>query len=171
MPEWFQRLASDKLSFLTTIRPLLRYSLVGGSADPSSYTIHALVREWSWQMHTKHSRAEMVALATLIVGSAVPVNSQRDFWITQRRLLPHADRCAEKYFELIEEGQTRLIDLGPIYHSPLFLRALSNIGTLYMDQAEIEKSKDLYGQALDQALKFQGNDHPSTLDTMQDFGN
>ena len=170
-PEWFQHLASDKLSFLTTIRPLLMNSLVGGSADPSSYTIHALVRELSWQTLTRDSRADLVDLATLIVGSAVPANSQRDFWITQRRLLPHAERCVEKIFEFVKKGKAQPIDLRSTYLSPLSLESLRNIGSLYMDQAVFPKAEELYRLALDEQEKVLGSEHVSTLDTMQDLGN
>ena len=169
-PTWFQRLASDKLSFLTTIRPLLIYSLLEGSAA-SSYTIHVLVQEWSWQMHTIHSRGKLVALAVLIVGSAVPANSQRDFWITQRRLLPHADRCVKKFSEFIGKGQAQLTNLGLNYPTPLFLEALSNLGSLYKDQTEFAKAEELLCLALEQKERLLGSEHLSTLDTMQDLGN
>ena len=74
----------------------------------------------------------------IIVGFAVPSDSSRDYWILQRRLLPHAQACliwGEKDgIELdshvdkggVLEGQRR-VELGYSYVATHF------IGALYSD--------------------------------------
>ena len=43
-------------------------------------------------------RVNFVVLAILIVGFAIPTESEREYWLLQQRLLLHADRCIRQLY-------------------------------------------------------------------------
>ena len=57
-----------------------------------SYSIHPVVHDWCTESISR-GQVDNILLAFTIVGSAVPSQSEPEYWLTQQRLIPHADRC------------------------------------------------------------------------------
>ena len=173
-PAWFHMVAGNKFAFSTSIMLLLDYSIINLNEDASGYSMHPVVQQWAWQMQEASSRAELAALATLVVGSAVPHHSQKDFWVMQRRLLPHADRCARMMSECATKGYALRSDFDANKNteswSTLTSEAFNNLGNLYLDQRKFGQAEDMYVRALAGNEKTLGLDHPSTLQLLNDLG-
>jgi len=45
-------------------------------------------------MQDKAGKMEFLRLAVMIIGSSVPSNTDKEYWVLQRRLLPHAEVLA-----------------------------------------------------------------------------
>ena len=167
IPEWFRTVASSKLAFTQSIKLLLGYSLIEGTEGLSSYSTHPVVHEWAWQMQEEDTRAEYCWLAAVITGVAVPYSSEKEFWVMQRRLLPHADRCVRCGLGGINTSH----DMQR--HSKagiLTSEALHNIGILYADQGKLGEAEKMYQRALQGCEKALDAEHTSTLNTVNNLG-
>ena len=168
IPEWFRSVASSKLAFTQTVKLLLNYSLVEGTEGLSSYAIHPVVHEWAWHMLEEEGRAEYCWLATIITGEAVPDYSEKEFWILQRRLLPHADRCVVCDLAGINNNYDKQRKSKA---NILALDARHILGLLYADQGKLDEAEKMYQRALQGYEKALGTEHTSTLNTVNNLGN
>lgn len=75
-----------------TIKLLLGYSLAEGTEGLSGYATHPVVHDWTWQMQEHETRGDKCWLVAVIIGMAVPHSCEKEYWVTQQRLLAHADR-------------------------------------------------------------------------------
>ena len=78
--------------FKEVMRALLYYSLIESYEHIESYSIHPVVHDWCTESISR-GQVDNILLAFTIVGSAVPSQSEPEHWLTQQRLIPHADRC------------------------------------------------------------------------------
>ncbi|KAK2036225.1 hypothetical protein LZ31DRAFT_437428, partial [Colletotrichum somersetense] len=99
-PDWLQDITEDKLNFNATMRVLCEHGVV--EADPPTkesgvdsrgYSVHGCVHAWMIHVLNKGVDEEMAWTAMRCVASHVPSNEQQEYWMVQRRLLQHADRC------------------------------------------------------------------------------
>jgi tetratricopeptide (TPR) repeat protein len=167
IPEWFRAVASSKLTFTRTVKLLLGYSLVEGTEGLSSYATHPIVHEWAWQMQEEDARAKHRWLSRVIIGMAVPHRSERDFSVTQRRLLPHADRCVGPSLG----GITNSYDMQRHSNAAILtFDALHSLGNLYADQGKLGEAEKMYQRALQGKEKALSAEHTSTLQTVNNLG-
>lgn len=79
-------------------------------------------------MQEQETRGDKCWLAAVIIGMAVPHSCEKEYWITQQRLLAHADRftgCSSGEIDHIDDIQ-RYMD-----KSVLISEYLDNLGSLY----------------------------------------
>jgi hypothetical protein len=93
LSEKLSRIASNEVEFLAAIRLLRSYSLIEDMQDMISYSMHPVVHKWAFNTQEQEQRDVFMRLAVMVVGWAVPSNSEREYARTQRRLLGHAQRC------------------------------------------------------------------------------
>jgi len=72
------------------MKALLDYSLIESRQDNESYPMHPVVHDW-YAETISSSKDDLIAALT-IVGYAAPDHLEAEYWISQQRLLPHADR-------------------------------------------------------------------------------
>jgi len=153
----------DELGFNRAVRVLSDHGLV--EVDMSSqeliesrgYSIHGCVHSWTVYVLNQEWDYDLAKLALTFVGSHVIRNESTKWWLTQRRLLPHAARCSHA----ILNGM--VIDDG-------IEGALHNLGLLYADQGKLDEAEKTYQRALQGYEKAWGPDHTSTLDTVNNLG-
>jgi len=95
-PDWVRELTEDKLAFNGAVRVLSDHGLV--EVDMSSqeliesrgYSIHGCVHSWTVNVLNQEWDSNLARLALKFVGSHVPEKESAKWWLTQRRLLPHA---------------------------------------------------------------------------------
>ncbi|KAH8652837.1 hypothetical protein BGZ61DRAFT_511124 [Ilyonectria robusta] len=204
-PGWLAEMTNDKLEFHRVMRILCSHGLV--EADPPStaqqaesrgYSVHGCVHSWMIHVLNREFDEDMVQTAIRCVASHIPEQDQREFWVTQRRLLAHADRCLEtmRGVALEYEAEVALGSLGNLYAEQgrlqdaeaMYRRALdgkekalgpdhtstldtvNNLGLLYNDQGRLQDAEAMYWRALDSKEKVLGLDHTSTLDTVHNLG-
>ena len=96
---WLQNLESSKIDFERIMKTLIAYSLVESRQDMKSYSVHPVVHDWC-AVTIGGNRVDPLMLALLVVGFAVPDSDERKYWLLQRRLIPHAERCMWQFHHL-----------------------------------------------------------------------
>ncbi|KAL9607112.1 MAG: hypothetical protein Q9167_007947 [Letrouitia subvulpina] len=138
-------MANSKLAFIQTVKPLMDYSLIEGIEGLSSYATHPVVHEWAWRMLKEEEKVEYYWLAIVIIAEAVPSSSEKNFWILQRRFLPHAGRRVG--YDLLEihnncdKQRNSIEDL-------IVLAAYHKLGILYRNQGKLSEAEEMYQRAL-----------------------
>ena len=140
---------------------LLAYSLVESHQDTESYSVHPVVYDWCLESISR-GKFELMMLATMTVGFAVPKKTEPEYWLMQQRLLPHANRCIQQLFTVKASGATEDQDIDHAFH---------NLGNLYADQGKMAEAEKMYQRALEGYEKAWGPEHTSTLDTVNNLGN
>ena len=134
---WIQELTSSLHVFSQAMRILCDYGLVEGemllrdNVDSAGYSIHSCVH--SWVIHALNTRWDSTLARYAIDATArrVPTKDDLKPWVTQRRLLQHADRCVKHV-----KG-TLVVDTD-------IERALHTLGNLYMDQGKLVEAEEMY---------------------------
>ncbi|XEU97663.1 hypothetical protein FSHL1_002949 [Fusarium sambucinum] len=162
-PPWLQVL-TDKLTFVKSMRLLCDHGLVEantvfGENETGSpgYSVHGCVHAWMIDVLHKKTDRDMVRIAATCVASLIPSKKDKEYWLIQRRLLRHADRCLEMMTE-----STEMPDFAPwIYRE---------FGSLFRHQDRLKKAQTMYERSLQGNEKTLGPMHTLTLGTVHDLG-
>jgi tetratricopeptide (TPR) repeat protein len=137
-PSWLFEVASSRAKFSRAIRFLLHFSFVQSKPYLSSYSLHPVVHDWCRAyIKGKDIEKEAVRIAILSVGFSCVFSHQREYWISQQRLLPHANRM----LEFLKDSQSSFRD-------PIILNAVKYLGMLYRDQCKLGNAEQLLEWAL-----------------------
>ncbi|KXH54068.1 hypothetical protein CNYM01_13980 [Colletotrichum nymphaeae SA-01] len=162
-PVWLQKMTEDRFRFNTAMRILCEHGLA--EADPAikesgvgsrGYSVHGCVHAWMIHVLNTGVDEERSWTAMRCVASHVPSDEQEKYWMVQRRLLHHADRCMTRTLTQMAEGKNAWM--------------FYNLGVLYSDQDRIDKAEAMYVRALQGEEKAWGPDHMSTLNTVKNLG-
>jgi hypothetical protein len=157
-------MVNSELQFTKAIRGLLAFSMIEVREDVSAYSMHPVVHEWALQVLGRERRAELVWLAMIIVSEAIPPSTQREYWVMQQRLAPHADcyyrwigrNVAEAYY--LEENGLKLDG-----NEEEMLGTILALGNLYKDQGRLDAAEEMCLRVLKRSEKALGERHPTTL--------
>jgi tetratricopeptide (TPR) repeat protein len=162
-PGWLREIAGSEVRYLDAARLLLRYSMIeAGESVRGSYMMHPVVHRWASHIQDGTANRGVLRLAVMAVGSSVPSSTSKDYWVVQRRLLPHAERCSWWIGEIYRGGR-RFDDITTI-------DAMHMLGLLYADQGRLTEAESMYQRALEGYEKALGRDHTSTLSTVNNLG-
>ncbi|SLM38232.1 nb-arc and tpr domain protein, partial [Lasallia pustulata] len=161
-PVWFATIVYDELSFNEAIRLLCDHALIESLEMSGGYGMHNCVHAWAVHVLNAEREISMAILALICVGLAVPTEDVPEYWVKERRLLPHADKCFESVYNAISlEFQDNRNALNAVH----------KLGILYADQGKMAEAEAMYRRALEGKEKALGPEHPSTLDTVHHLGN
>ncbi|KAK5459541.1 hypothetical protein LTS15_003670 [Exophiala xenobiotica] len=170
-----QEICRNEVAFNGAIRLLLNYCLVENMEILAGYVVHPVVHLWARHVQSEEQRCGFARLAVSIIGYAVPSSSKRDFWITQRRLLGHAECCfrwvvADSIKILRPQdgctGKRSIRDSNLVHIS----NALLGLGILYREQGKLDEAETTFQRALQGYEKARGKEHILTLDTVNNLG-
>jgi tetratricopeptide (TPR) repeat protein len=153
--DWLYEIARSEDFFLDQIEILSNFSFLqpNDGTDPVSYSIHPVVQDWGRDRLQKMEWIDNLRRCIAIVGAAVPSQGSTEAWETRRRLISHADRCAE------------LLDKYPDSEfEPIAL--LDQFGRLYFDYHRLDDAERMYKQALRAYRLGLGPNDSMTLGTM-----
>ncbi|KAI2623161.1 hypothetical protein GGR54DRAFT_629751 [Hypoxylon sp. NC1633] len=160
-------IVADKISFDGAIRVLHNYGLVEADAsmralggESQGYSMHGCVHSWTQHVLNKEQDGESLQMARVArecVGSHVPKNDIAEYWLIQRRLLKHADRC------WIRMETSKEVEAGDEW-------VCHRLGNLYASQGRLVEAEAMYKRALEGKEKALGPEHTSTLDTVNSLG-
>ncbi|KAK5189272.1 hypothetical protein LTR96_011360 [Exophiala xenobiotica] len=162
--EWIQKLTEDELNFNEAVTLLCSFGLVDANRSfqqqsrTGGYNVHSCVHSWRVFVLNKQWDKDLARLAVTCVASAVPSTSEKDWWLLQRRLLPHATRQVL----FIVDGKVDVDGLDWAFH---------NLGMLYKNQSKLAEAEKMYTRALQGCEEALGPDHTSTLSTVHNLGN
>ncbi|KAK4233637.1 acyl transferase/acyl hydrolase/lysophospholipase [Achaetomium macrosporum] len=163
-PGWLREMARKEVSFLDAARLLLRYSMIEAQESVlGSYAMHPVVHRWTSHIQDSGEKIAYIRLAVMVIGSLVPMNTTEAYWILQRRLLPHAERCSWWMGQIC--GSEWSLDEASV------INAVHSLGVLYADQGRLEEAEAMYQRALRGKEKALGQGHTSTLRTVNNLGN
>jgi tetratricopeptide (TPR) repeat protein len=193
-------IATDKLSFQDSVGVLAQYSLVNKTEGMSSFSIHAVVHEWSlYNIVDDRAREQLCVRAIRMVAKSIPSSKGAGDLQAARKLLPHARMAATRYVKMREVANLEL-ELHQVAYFmsdwessqevvSLYLRVLRgkeealgakhtsildtvhNLGSLYAKQGKIKEAEEMYLRALRGYEEAWGAKHTSTLDTVNNLGN
>ncbi|KAF5618248.1 tetratricopeptide repeat domain protein [Fusarium sp. NRRL 25303] len=161
-PQWLSEIGGNEVRFLDVVGLLLRYSMIEieqGSKD--GYSIHPVVHQWASYLDGQRQKDEWAMLALDVVGRSVPTRETREYWVMQRKLIPHA--------EIVRRWVQKAVDRWYI-GDQLVIDSLHMLGILYADQGKLPEAEAMYKRALEGKEKAFGRDHISTLDTVNNLG-
>ena len=162
-PEWLREIACNEVKFIDMVRLLLRYSMIEVQESvQGSYILHPVVHRWTQYIQDTSEKREFLRLAVAIVGSSVPMSTSKDYWVLQRRLLAHVERCPW-WMEEIYGLRWNLDDM-------VVIDSIHNLGLLYSDQGRLPEAEAMYQRALQGKEKALGPGHTSTLGTVNNLG-
>ncbi|KAI1847293.1 hypothetical protein JX265_013981 [Neoarthrinium moseri] len=200
-PAWINKL-HDELNFNSAMGILHDYGFVEPhSLSPDliqsrSYSIHACLHSWTIHVLNQVWDGELNKLAVECIASRVPSHNDDQFWLIQRRLLPHAMISCTTIPDSVEGIDWAFYNLGNLYSDQgkmqeaeeMYLWALrgfekawgadhtstlstvGNLGILYSDQGKMQEAEEMYLRALRGYEKAWGADHTSTLSTVGNLG-
>jgi tetratricopeptide (TPR) repeat protein len=205
-PQWFRDLTETRLAFDQTMRVLCSHGLVEPHSttaqtrsESSGYSVHACVHSWMIHVLNGPDEQDLAALAMKCTSLHVPEHEIPEYWLIERRLLPHADRCRQLLGEVDDEsrawmssslgffymGQGRYKEAEAMLERTLegcekvwgpahswTLDAVTNLGTTYLKRGRYKEAETMLERALEGYEKAWGHgpEHTSTLDTVNNLG-
>jgi tetratricopeptide (TPR) repeat protein len=158
-PGWLYEAVFNEINFSLAIQALMDFSLIQAKPTLSSYSLHPVVQDWCQSyMQEKNDKDKMIGIAMISTGFSVTSPDKPQYWISQRRLLPHADRMFKAIQNRESLEQLTMVD------------SVHYLGNLYKDQGKLQEAEAMYQQALTGYEKALGPDHTSTLDSVHNLG-
>ena len=157
LPNWFLQCVGNQFEFKKCTRFLIRYSFMIANIESLSFSVHSVLHLWCFHNSDKR-KTEIAWLAIMVVASAVPIESDVDHSLLERRLLPHCNRVYSLPHQNIPKNMSKPSELS-------LIKACGFLAVLYSDQDMMVKAEDMYLRALAGFEKAWGPDHKSTLDT------
>jgi tetratricopeptide (TPR) repeat protein len=160
VPEWLTVLARDRLSFARALALLIKYSLVAAKTETASYAMHPLLHSWCRNLVKSEAERDLYRnLATEIVGRMAPSDSTKEYWVLQRRLLPHG--------QAILAGMRSEKRLETNLHVIL---AYQQLARMFGAHDRYMEAEEMYERALAGYMTALGPEHTSILITVNSLG-
>jgi tetratricopeptide (TPR) repeat protein len=194
-----ESIATDELSFEDSVGVLAQYSLVNNIEERSSFSIHAVVHEWSLHnIINDQARERLCIKAIRMVAKSIPSSNDLGDLQAARILLPHARMAARRYNKMRGVANIELQlhqiayfmqdwessqEVEGLYIGALkgkeevwgpkhtsTLDTVNNLGLLYYKQGKTKEAEEMYLRALKGKEEAYGPNHMSTLDTVNNLG-
>ncbi|KAL8695783.1 MAG: hypothetical protein Q9201_007959 [Fulgogasparrea decipioides] len=197
-PAWWTEVMKSRVRFNRAISTLHSYSLL--EVNAGQYRLHACEHDWTLEHPNHEFDQEGCRIAIHCVAANVIWKSEAEYWVRNRRVLPHARRF--QHFRInaavdwsgIESGE--LSWFAYLYKQndmnaeaeEMYMRALrgyekawglehtstldtvNNLGNLYKAQGKMAEAEEMYMRALRGYKKAWGLEHTSTLNTVNNLG-
>ncbi|KAL8765088.1 MAG: hypothetical protein Q9194_006681 [Teloschistes cf. exilis] len=197
-PEWWVEMTKSRVRFNQAISTLHGYSLL--EIGEGGYSLHTCEHDWTLEYLNRKIDQEKCRIAVRCVAANVNWESEAEYWVRNRRILPHARRLQHfritaavgwagiesddlarfaylyKQNDMNSEAEKmcrRALDGYEKAWGPdhtSTLGTVNNLGILYADQGKHGEAEKMYRRALDGNEKAWGPDHTSTLDTVNNLG-
>ncbi|KAL2037794.1 hypothetical protein N7G274_009519 [Stereocaulon virgatum] len=197
-PEWWIELQKSRARFNRAISILHNYSLLEVSIG--KYSLHTCEHDWTLEYLNREFDNERYRMAIRCIAANVNWESEAEYWIKNRRVLPHARRFEHNRIKaaidwnVIAPGDLHMLaylyeqndmsaETEKMYQRALdgyekswgpahtsTLSTVNNLGNLYKNQGKLVEAEEMYRRALDGYEKAWGPDHTSTLSTVNNLG-
>jgi len=196
-PAWWVDLLKGRARFNRAISTLHNYSLL--EVSEGRYSLHTCVHDWTLEYLNHEFDGETCGIAIHCVAASVSWITEAEYWVRNRRVLPHARRF--EHVRLTAAIDWSGIDprdlnlLAGLYQQndvnaeaeQMYMRALrgyekawglehtstldtvNNLAILYADQGKMAEAEEMYVRALRGKEKAWGLEHTSTLDTVNNL--
>jgi tetratricopeptide (TPR) repeat protein len=138
-PEWLLEILAHEGGFLSAMKMLLRRSLIQKNEN-GSFSLHPVVQKWISCVRQRPGEVAVCRRMSLFaVARAVPPSTEPKFWVLQKRLLPHAEKCRQW---LMREDSLCVVQ------DAAFVSAITALGDLFSHQGRLLAAESLYLRAL-----------------------
>ena len=158
LPPWLDELAGSELEFSSAMGLLKAYSLAD-SQGAGSYTMHSVLHQWSRSLSQGADAVSLLSVTVCLLGTAVPMESDRDYWKLDRRLLQRMLHVSHELPVLQRLEQQDLLTTA--------IQSLADHLGRHRKPAEAERA---YLQALAAREAAFGPDHDWTLRIVNNLG-
>jgi tetratricopeptide (TPR) repeat protein len=197
---WWSDVVENEMRFNRTMSKLYDYSLIEKEIITGSYSLHTCVHDWTLEYLNRGLDDKICQIAVHCVAESVKWETEKDYWVINRRLVRHAQRL--KYNRIQRSISWSSIDMKDLFcigylYSQLDMKAeaeemyiwalrgyeealgpehtstldtVNNLGRLYADQGKVAEAEEMYMRALRGYEKALGSEHTSTLDTVNNLG-
>jgi tetratricopeptide (TPR) repeat protein len=160
VPDWLKVLAQNRLAFDNAIRLLIKFSLIEAKEETASYAMHSVLHSWCRYLgESETERNSFQKLALEIVGCLLPEKSTKEYWILQRRLLPHGQALFDS---TRSRTQTEM--------DPLEVAAYNSLAGMFTNQDRYSEAEAMYERALAGSEKTFGPKDLCTLKIVSNLG-
>ena len=156
-PTWWAEVLKSRARFNRAISTLHNYSLLEVSAG--QYSLHTCEHDWTLEYLNRGFDQDGCRIAIHCVAANVSWVSEAEYWVRNRRVLPHARRF--KHIRLKAAIDWSGIEPGDLHQ----------FAYLYQQNDMNAEAEEMYVRALDGYEKAWGPDHTSTLATVNNLGN
>ncbi|KAL8993511.1 MAG: hypothetical protein Q9188_007312 [Gyalolechia gomerana] len=150
-PAWWVEMTKSRVRFNQAISTLHGYSLL--EVGDGGYSLHTCEHDWTLEYLNHEFDQEKCRIAVHCVAANVSGESEAEYWVKNRRVLPHARRL--QHFRI-----TAAVGWAGIESDDLFWFAY-----LYEQNDLNLEAEKMYRRALDGYRKVWGPNHPSMLRT------
>ena len=157
-PSWLSQVASKKSEFSKAMQLLTNLSLVEASQASGAYSLHSCVQDWckgfcESQQDTEIGHGDLVGVfLTSVCSATLELFKEESSWALRQRLLPHMNRM----FIILKNISNIPPDLSVI-------RAIKDVGSLYLGQGKPKQAEIMIQQALAGYEKTLG---PKNIETL-----
>jgi tetratricopeptide (TPR) repeat protein len=155
-PAWEVNVLKSQARFNRAISTLHNYSLL--EVSEGRYSLHTCVHDWTLEYLNHEFDWERCRIAIHCVAANVSWESEAEYWVRNRRVLPHARRFRHVRLK------------ASIDWSGVEPRDLCYFAGLYQQNEMNAEAEDMYVRALRGYEKAWGAEHTSTLDTANNLG-
>ncbi|KAK3297151.1 uncharacterized protein B0H64DRAFT_416349 [Chaetomium fimeti] len=148
--KWLQDLTETRLAFEQNMRVLCGHGLV----EVHSITAQTGSGLGGYSVHAYEQ--DLAKLAMECTSLCLPEPEIPEYWLIERRLLLHADRCRQLLGEVDNDGSRGWM--------------LATLGILYASQGRYDEAEAMFKRALEGKEKVWGREHISRLDTVNNLG-
>ena len=189
-PAWWIDVLKSQARFNQAISILHNFSLLEMSAG--QYSLHTCEHDWTLEYLNKELDQKRRRIAIRCIAANVSEDSEAEYWIRNRRVLPHARRFEQNRIKaaidwsIIAPGDLHMLanlyrqndmsaEAEKMYQRALdgkekawgpdhtsTLSTVNNLGNLYADQGKLVEAEEMYRRALDGYINARGSNHPST---------
>jgi tetratricopeptide (TPR) repeat protein len=153
VPDWLTVLAQNRLRFDRALTLLIRYSLVEGKTETASYAMHSVLHSWCRNLgESETERRSFQKLALDIVGWMAPSTSTEEYWVLQRRLLPHGQAILNG----MKTGTKAEMSASEAW-------TYDRLASMFADQDRYAEAGAMYQRALAGYEKALGPEHTFTI--------
>ena len=155
-PAWWIELQKSRARFNQAISTLHNYSLL--EVSEGRYSLHTCEHDWTLEYLNHEFEEERYRIAIHCVAANVSEESEAEYWVRNRRVLPHTRRF--KHIRI-----RAAMDWSQIEPEDLHMFAY-----LYQQNDMNVEAEEMYVRALRRYEKAWGPDHTSTLYAVNDLG-
>ncbi|KAL9122459.1 MAG: hypothetical protein Q9187_000988 [Circinaria calcarea] len=196
-PVWWTDVLMSRARFNQAISILHNFSLL--EVSTGQYSLHTCEHDWTLEYLNNEFDQERCRIAIHCIAANVSGESEAEYWMRSRRVLPHARRFEHNRIKaaidwsIIAPGELHMLadlyqqndmssEAEKMYRRALdgyekawgpdhtsTLNTVNNLGLLYADQGKHSEAEKMYRRALDGYEKAWGPDHPSTLRTIDNL--
>ena len=164
-PDWFLGIINTKLAFNSAMGKLQKHALIERMIESDGYSMHHCVHAWVKTVLRSVGDNQSMKLALKCVGNTVPFEPAPGDWMIKQRLFPYAEHSLWLLREWNDESK------NDKRTEKYVAQSYGKLGVLYHYLGKLTEAESIYKRALISKEMAFGQDHRSTLSTVQNLGN